>query len=187
MLACYIIEQKIGETNMAKWHYVITSKDRIKRTQNSNGTENISIANVLDVKENNKYISKEFDFNKGKKDIIFNILLFVSIMALLILFLIIIIGKDIFGLSSQKIYSFSSDLTACSSLLLLIISFTTIKLKLLRHWLVFDTVGNHLIISLFILLLPFFMATLLYVCDLNNQFANLISLFCIIISLIMYH
>lgn len=163
---------------MSSWHYYIESKSRMKITAEKGHKKDVEIKEVVEFTENRH---KTNSLAKGKEDPIFNLLIKTGIFGLLFLFALTIVGNDILGFK-DKLYSLASDIVAISGLILTIISFNSVRAKIDKY-MKFGPTGNRIFLILFTLLITIYAVNPFPHFNLENKFANIISLFCFFISL----
>ena len=167
---------------MANYHYIITSKSRFKEKMASDGTKTIIIGNVIEIEENNRLRFAPYSIKKGKSDKLFNTLLATAVLGLFFMIIVVIVGKDIFNLPGN-LYNLPSDFVAAAGLLMTILSFSKQR-ELISGFFYYGKEGNKLFIAFYALILPLFIAAVLNYIGVSNEFSNLISIGCVLASLI---
>lgn len=166
---------------MAKWHYTITAKTRANIVEESRTTQKVSISGATEIIENKEGLFPKYDLNCGKTSVFLNIMLMILCAGTIILVAAIVVEKDIF-LNPSAEYRIASDMIATSGLFLTVISFPSIKLKLMRI-LKFGKLGNHLCLIFCSFGIPVLAAAGLFLIGFSERIANLISLVCIFVSI----
>lgn len=166
---------------MAKWHYTITAKTRANIVEESRTTQKVSISGATEIIENKEGLFPKYDLNCGKTSVFLNIMLMILCAGTIILVAAIVVEKDIF-LNPSAEYRIASDMIATSGLFLTVISFPSIKLKLMRI-LKFGKLGNHLCLIFCSFGIPVLAAAGLFLIGISERIANLISLVCIFVSI----
>lgn len=162
---------------MSRYHYYIESKSRMRILSKKGYEKDIKIKDVVKLTENGHKMNI---LANGKEDRVLNLLIYFAIAGLILIFILTIIGSDILGLEN-KLYNMASDMVAIIGLILTIVSFDCVKDKLDKY-MKFGYVGNRWMILLFIFLIAIYASSPLPHFELENKFANIISLLCFFIS-----
>ncbi|MBD5470134.1 MAG: hypothetical protein HDR19_03185 [Lachnospiraceae bacterium] len=167
---------------MSKYHYIITANKRLREENKSNGTKTVTISEVTEVKENGKATYDSYSIKKGNKDTVFNCLMGCAVIDCLVMAFLIVIAKDILKLENN-LYLLSSDFVAASGLLSLIYSFSKPREFIGKIFFRYGENGNKLFVSFITFFLALIIAIFLFIIGLKDRFSNLVSVFCVIISL----
>lgn len=166
---------------MAKWHYAITAKKRANIVEESSATQKVSISGATEIIENKEGLFPRYDLNCGKTSVFLNIILAILCIGSVIFVSTIIIEKDIL-LNQSLEYRMASDVIATSGLFLMVISFPSVKQKLMKI-LQLGKIGNHLCLIFCSFAFPICAAAILFLCGFSERIANMISLVCIFVSI----
>lgn len=166
---------------MARFYYNITSSKPIKVEKDVNGHKTVKIKGVTEVRENGQDINSYKDIQYGKRDWVFNILMIAAVVDLAALVALMLFANliDI----DTEIFSLTSDYIASAGMLATAYSFPRIRKFVGEKVFRFGKLGNKLYVTIWVLIISFIVAAILFTLGLTSKFANIISTVCLIIAL----
>lgn len=166
---------------MSKYHYTIKAKKRLKEENDGNGNKRVIINGVIEINENRTDIYAPYSIKKGKRDPVFNGLMWFAICdCVLMVFLMII--ANIFGLN-ENLSALTSDFVSAAGLLAMVYSFSKPREFIGKMCFLFGETGNKLYVSFITFFLALFIAIVLWKIGFSDRFSNLISVACVIVAL----
>lgn len=166
---------------MARYYYAITSTKRLQEEKSVNGYKTVKIKGVTKIEENGNDVHSYNNITNGRKDFVFNFLMIAAIIDLSALILLMLVA-DYLNID-MRLVSLTSDYIAGAGVLATVYSFPKIRKYISEKIFLHGKLGNKLIVSFFVLAIPFFIAVMLYYIGLTSKFANILSAVCVIISL----
>ena len=171
----------IRQDTMARFYYNITSSKTIKVEKDVNGHKTVKIKGVTDIIENGQDINSYKGIQNGKKDWVFNILIIAAVIDLAALVVLMLFANLMD--TNNKIFSLTSDYVASAGMLAPAYSFPRIRKLIGEKVFRFGKLGNKLYVTIWILIISFIVAAILFALGLTSKFANIISIVCLIIAL----
>lgn len=166
---------------MARYYYAITSTKRLQEEKSVNGYKTVKIKGVTKIEENGNDVHSYNNITNGRKDFVFNILMTAAIVDLSAMILLMLVAEYLN--IDMRLVSLTTDYIAGTGFFATVYSFPRIRKFIGEKIFLHGKLGNKLIVSFFVLAIPFFISVMLYYIGLTSKFANIISAVCIIISL----
>ena len=179
--ALYILYNNYEDEIMARYQYTIISHKRLKVERNVGEYKTIRIKGVTEIREDEENVQLHYDIRKGKKDVVFNTLLWVALFDLICLMVLMLVAD--FASINIPIAVITTDCVASASLLATIYSFPRMRKFLGEKVFAFGEVGNKLCIRVLIIILSLMMGVLLHTIGITAKLANVISAVCVIVAL----
>lgn len=161
---------------MAKYHYIVTSKRRLKEDDEMDGTKKIIIEKVTNIEENG---NEKYHFQtiaKGEEEKFFNIVMIIVDTLLTVLFLEMIIVKDIYNITGVLPWLSSSNWTAIAGALLALCSSEKVRGITEKLIFKFGEKGNKLLLFFVICFIAMLIAFVFSQIGITNKIANIICL-----------
>lgn len=168
---------------MARYHYIITAKKRLKEETESDGTKTVKIKEVTEIVENGKVKYDPDSIDNGQEKGIDNFLLFVAASVLLIVAILMAIARDIYGLENN-IFKLTSDYVASVGILSMLLSMAPIKEFIGRKLFCFGKIGNKLCVCIMTLVVAFIIPIFLLRFGLTEKLSNSIGILCFVVTII---